>query len=500
MRYISLLAISSLLFFSCGPGGKTSVNTINPNNCFCVDSSQGTSLCPDIPHEIDKTMLPGSGVAYKSVLTTKIQPPFDLFSWQSFVALNWPALANGTADTTSSILTNSSSLRVWEYYPLADTVFKPLGGLMKLVLKPGDLKAAKQLYQSTAFADDFTISNQFFEADGSTLIDKNLNYVLYEERINSDEWQYINQHDLRTEAGQLLYVNTVGPVTLPSGTYTGQYGKSGGPVGAIEIKASWRILDPSKGDDTTRYYHQQAEITIGSQYTWSGKQLQFIATVGLVGFHIIHKTQMFEREIWSTFEQIDNVPDDLLEAHYQHQYSFYNPVCFSCPVNQRPDSVNGKLAMWNDTPPYAAAYGIVGKNEAGRDTGTFGTQVIREFPVFASTDSINKIFQAKLAGTVWANYKLIGSQWFKASTDAPGGPIPPKAPARLANTTLETYDQNFASCTTCHGFAYIAGGGTDSTSSALYKSDFSFLFRKAAHPSSNVLGQKARVPAPARKK
>jgi hypothetical protein len=499
MRYIFILALPLFLFSSCG-SDKTGAVDITSKNCFCVDSVKGATPCPDIPHEINPKLLPGNA-GYKSVLSRKIQPAFDLFSWQSFVALNWPALANGMPDTTASILTNSSSLRVWEYYPLADTVFQPTGGLLKLVLKPADVKAAKQLYQGTQFADDFMIANQFFEADGSTLIDKNLNYVLYEERINSDEWNYINQNGLRTEAGQMDYVKNIGQVTLPPGSYPkGSYGTQQGPVGAIEIKASWRILDPSKGDDTTRYYHQQAQITIGSQYTWSGKQLQFVATVGLVGFHIIHKTAMFSREIWSTFEHIDNVPDDLLEAHdISHDYSFYHPACFTCPVNTPPGTVSGKMAMWNDTPPYAAAYGVKGKDELG-DSGIYGTQVIRLFPIFVSTDSLNEVFQTMLKGTVWANYKLLGSQWFKGSTDGPHAPIAPNAPARLANTTLETYDQSFASCTTCHGFAYIAGAGKDSLKGEQYKSDFSFLFRKAAGVSSaNPLGQPAHSPAPPRK-
>lgn len=496
MRYIFLLALPVLLFSSCGTDGETSPS--NSNNCFCADTSKGAAFCSDIPHDVDVSLIPGIA-GYKSVLSLQDQPPFDLFSWQSFVALNWPALSNGAADSSSSILTNATSLRVWEYYPLADTVFQPTGGSLKLVLKPGNVKAAKQLYQSTAFADDFTITNQFFEADGSTLIDRNLNYVLYEERINNDEWQYINQNGLRTEAGQMLYVTSGNRITLPEGNYgKGKYGDpKAGIVGGIEIKASWRILDPSKGDDTTRYYHQQAQITIGSQYTWSGKQLQFVATVGLVGFHIIHKTEQFNREIWSTFEHIDNVPDDMLEAHDAHHgYSFYQPVCFSCPINQKPDSVDGKLAMWNDSAPYASKYGIVGKNEVGRDTGVFGTQVLRLFPVFRVTDSLNAIFQAKLAGSVWANYKLVGTQWFRASTDAPGGPQPPNAPARLANTTLETYDQTFASCTTCHGFAFIAGAGKAPLNTEEYKSDFSFLFRKATNP----LAQPAKTPVPPKQK
>lgn len=498
MRHILLLALPALLFSSCDVEVKGPPTPADQKNCFCVDSTQGDSLCSEIPHDINPALLPGNA-GYKSVLSPKIQPAFDIFSWQSFIALNWPATTTGMADTTSSILTNSTSLRVWEYYPLADTVFKPLGGLLKLVLKPGDVKAAKQLYQATMFADDFVASNQFFEADSSTLIDKNLNYVLFEERINEDEWNFINNNGLRTQAGQMDYVNKNGGMYLPAGSYPkGKYGQLLGPVGAIEIKASWRILDPSKGDDTTRYYHQSAEISISSKYTWSGKPLQFVATVGLVGIHIVHKTAMFSREIWSTFEHVDNVPDDLLEAHDpKYGYSFYQPQCFSCNVNDKPGAVNGKYAMWDDTPPYASKYGIVGYDEQG-NSGVYGSQIIRVYPIFVSTDSLNKVFQAKLKGTVWANYKLIGSQWFKGSTDGPHAPIAPNAPARLSNTTLETFEQNDGSCTTCHGFAYIAGAGKDSLTGQKYKSDFSFLFRKAGYPA-NPLGQPAKSPAPPKK-
>jgi hypothetical protein len=477
MKYL-LLALPVLFLFSCGSPEQPVGAGMAPKhikNCFCSDTTLNKdSLCSDIPHA---PLITFNMIGYDSRMSPQTQPPFDLFSWQSFVALNYPADANGNP-INSAFRTNDTSLRVWEHYVLADTVFKPGGGnhMVKLVLKPGDNRARKQLYQDSKFMENISINNTFFEADSSTLIDKNLNYVLFEERMNDDEWNYIDTADLRTEAGQLTYTttNTIG---LPAGYYGNkEWGNpTSGLVGAIEIKASWRILDPSKGDDTNRYYHQTALITIDGKYTWNGKPLAFTAIVGLTGMHIIHMTQSFPKEIWSTFEQIDNAPDSgAVDPNVT--YSFYNAAYTGAPY-QKPLAVNNKLAMWNDTPPYAKAYGV---NEQGQLGGTFGTQAPRYYSIYVSTDSMNKVWQAKLSGTVWQYYKLVGTQWFSQETF---GHFVPNAPVYLGNTTMETYIQPGASCISCHSFANIAGTPPPPISkqdSMRYAADFSFLFRHAA--------------------
>ena len=71
-----------------------------------------------------------------------------------------------------------------------------------------------------------------------------------------------------------------------------------------------------------------------------------------------------------------------------------------------------------------------------------------------------------MAGTPWANYMLIGSQWV-------GGDTPPNTlaiPAQLANSAIETYIQDSASCVQCHAMARTAVGTP---------ADFSFLLALA---------------------
>jgi hypothetical protein len=486
-RYFLLLPL--LAFFSCGTNpdpksvGTPELRTFK--NCLCSDTTLNPdSLCSQIPHEVLQQFL---AFDYHSNMSPKFQPSFDLFSWQSFVALNWPADANGNP-LNASFRSNTTNLRVWENFVLADTVFIPSGGAknpkLKLVLKPGDARAKKQLYQMSKLSQNITINDKFLEADGSTLIDKNLNYVLYEERMNNDEWNYISNNHLRTEKGQQDYIQTAN-INLPAGTYDGgPWGKStSGQIGSIEVKASWRILDPSKGDDTNRYYHQLALITIDGSSTWSGNSLNFTAMVGLVGLHIIHKTEIFQRQIWSSFEQIDNAPDSAA-VDPSKIYSFYNTTYLGAPY-QRPGTVQGKKAMWNDVAPYALAYAV----DAHGNPGTqFGSQVPRYYSIYFTTDSINKAWQAKLSGTVWQYYKLIGTQWFSAGLSTKPQDIP-NAPVYLGNTTLESYNQNDASCTSCHAGAVIAGTPQDSVHSPRYSSDFSFLFGHAG-ASSDFVRQK----------
>jgi hypothetical protein len=64
----------------------------------------------------------------------------------------------------------------------------------------------------------------------------------------------------------------------------------------IEIKASWRILLPATGDDTSRYYCRKATIFIDSLHTRNHKPLLITnVTVGMVGMHIVRKTAKVQR-------------------------------------------------------------------------------------------------------------------------------------------------------------------------------------------------------------
>src|SRR5262249_2253243 len=95
-------------------------------------------------------------------------------------------------------------------------------------------------------------------------------------------------------------------------------------------------------------------------------------------------------------------------------------------------------------------------------------QVVRELPLHPATAgnigtaATNKRYQTALAGKVWANYMLVGTQWpTKTKNPAvtppdnfPGKTFPPAfgSATNVSNTTLESYRQS-NSCMSCHDSA-----------------------------------------------
>lgn len=455
MKKLFILLFFIALVFACNQmqddvGGPAAGG---PGTKFC-DSGSGNVLCSYLPVDVDTTF----SVGYDSFLDSIRQPPFDQFSWQTFVALNWPADATGKA-IGNSIGDNPDSMRVWEYYTDPAVVFS--GGTQTLLLHMGNAKRNSQkfFYMDSKAPEALMPVKGFKEADGHPLIDRNLNFALYEIKMNPTEVNFVTQYSLTTKAGIDAYQVKYGEFSLPSSDST-----SGNP-GTIEIKASWRILDPSKGDDTTRFYCRNALIYIDSAHVVNGKPLIINAKVGLVGLHIVRKTQKFDKMIWSTFEHIDNTPDNPQEAQDDdRRWSFYNQKCLNCVPNDTPAFQLGdnKQYRWDSTAPWAKRYAVAAPSQPG---DSFGTQAIRVYPIYRYTDRINNAWRAQLKGTVWANYRLIGSQWQSAETFPP-----PNAPALLGNSTLETYIQPTASCITCHGDASIKFNGKRITT------DMSFIF------------------------
>src|SRR4051812_976616 len=107
---IALLLLTS----ACGGNGKPGKegegkDTVTQNAGGCnIDTPAVFSSY--IPHEVDVMLQNG----YNGLVATD-QPCFDIFSWESFIALNWPATASGqpVQGTFSDQLGLS---RVWEYY------------------------------------------------------------------------------------------------------------------------------------------------------------------------------------------------------------------------------------------------------------------------------------------------------------------------------------------------------------------------------------------------
>ena len=135
-------------------------------------------------------------------------------------------------------------------------------------------------------------------------------------------------------------------------------------------------------------------------------------TVGLVGLHIVQKTPSRPQWIWSTFEQIDNVPG----GASQGPFTYNNGTAQPTPITANTTNPN----PW---PPPASPTMV---------------NVVRLTPINQSTATTNKQYQSALQakGGPWQYYQLVMTQWPKQASQPtqPGTPpftFPGSGPPRL---------------------------------------------------------------------
>lgn len=456
-------------------------------DALCVTGA--AELCATLPSDMPNLDVP-LGYTPTTNLETEDgvqQQNFDYFGWQSFVALNWPADAGGAP--MGSILDDPDAPRVWESYLGIDAVFPQAN----LVADDAEAACTPQGRMVLAQTSKLTSSSFIEPFTASPLIDVDGNFVMYDIRMNPVEVGYLRDNGLTTQAGQKAFA-----AANPQG-WDLPRGLTGSP-GAMELKTAWRVL----ADDSNPmgYFTLPATLMIGAENSATGQPLCLEVTVGLVGMHIMHKitnpTAFSDNWVWATFEHIRNAPDAAGAAPSQKNDAAtvsglepYPPVG-SCPVPQ--DAGTGwaffdascadaqgactpniglelKNYLWEPDMPYAEKY----LTQSGA-----GTQVTRCWEVYESAKNVDKVFQDALAGSVWANYQLIGVQWANGGLDHPDPLRPFPAPIYMVNSTLETFLQDVpvvhpdgtlnrggsSSCINCHDIATDKGGN---------RSDFSFL-------------------------
>ncbi|MBL7731049.1 MAG: hypothetical protein JNM88_07725 [Chitinophagaceae bacterium] len=402
------------------------------------DTCQQGDLCSYLPRDVDFYQKQ----AGYSTFIPACQNAFDWFSWQSFVALNWPADADGNP-LKVPINEAPNAPRVWEAYLTLPEVFdgaaKNNSGFMML---GQNTKAGPHQFDGNI--DDMEPGSD------KPLIDRNLNFTLYEVRVNKTEADFIQKHGLTTWCGQKKFYDSVSrAVQFPSGSY------ESGEVGSIELKLAWRIMVPGV-DDTTRFFTRKAIIVVPAANVVTKVAIRDTVTVGLVGMHLVRNVKTKGTSwIWSSFEQIDNSPEcpNGNCPAGAAIYSFYNPGCTGCNLNT-PPSATGNNFLWSvsqgNSRQYGRQYALNG----------YGSQIGRINPVEASTDSISTLWRNKLKAvkSVWQYYRLIGSQWLNAE-DSRGPSNTFGIPPAQANTAMESYLQilkpgtGSGSCMNCHGFA-----------------------------------------------
>ncbi|MGH9536958.1 MAG: hypothetical protein ACRD3H_03485, partial [Terriglobales bacterium] len=258
--------------------------------------------------------------------------------------------------------------------------------------------------------------------------------------------------------GEAGFGNLVGPLPAQNTTYTryftafnqtefnqilgppGLYLRANIPAGgvtfhdgSIDIKAAW--IDMTSVENPQRYYTRTAWVL--NPFTTPNPTCTPI-TVGLVGLHIVQKTPSRPQWIWSTFEQIDNVPGGTSNGPFAYNNGDGPPMPNSNPISFPPPPL----------PPQPTPFNVQ-----------------RLTPINPSTAATNTNYQSALQakGGPWQFYQLVMTQWPlqlnppqpipPSQTGAPGNTFPGSGPtSAFANVALETFDQTNIrkGCMACH--------------------------------------------------
>jgi len=455
----------------------------------------------------------------------------DCMAWQEFLYLNWgadpgnPGSPNPALSVSAFGKPNDRGNTVWESFLSATQVFDapataPASWRSK---RP----AVKDLRRRSKLGDAQVELGAIQQAGSdSWLTDQSGHIVFYEVRLNQDEYEFIvggASQSLTTYAGQKSCAGNPGQggyggFNLPAGGGTTgssqDYDCAGNPkrfgqnLGAIEIKAAWRVLPP---DGSLNYRYKIASAIL---HLPDGSTQQ--ATVGLIGLHIIHKVPSGPQFVWATFEQIDNDPDvgsppsgPVLPPNApgtKVPYTLYNPNC-SATVDQVYNCKQNTTVVPSPPPPTPLPPCPAGLYTPGKCYPYWAPmQITRLVPVKSLSNSVTGYAWTQLPpGSVFNYYRLIDVQWPGQPTQVPpgatvplsaGGITPASTSYIVANTSLETFMQGSNSCMDCHQYTQIAlpslqsiknvnghpvrrvlvTPGTTGASAATYASDYSFLF------------------------
>ncbi len=445
-------------------------------------------LTSDLPGDV---FVPMKEALEKNSQFPQVQRLFDLWSWQAFLAVNWPT--NNAGQPAASIGSYTGNNPAWSRWHESNGIFLPNGATppacttqtaagpaafvaernLAAFSKPGlpappavaAAKTGRALFNVSAVGElvhgrtpvKRLASGRISEIDqafSGPLFDQNGNPTFYEILLDNNEVGYLCANKLYSIAGQIAFSsNPANKVQFPSG----QWQTNGS--GAFELKLAWKVLDP-KTDKAERFFHQPAQVLINNQWT--------AVEVELVGMHIAHKSQSSPQWIWSTFEQIDNLATDQV-ANPGLNPNYFNAGCPTCLVNVQP---------------------------TGNPPANTPVQVLRMVPIPPDKEALNREAQAALRAqnSVWQYYQLIDTQW---PTNPSAPPTPPgdanlpqsinnksggqPTPVYLTNMTMETYFQvgnqsasnlqegnppsnvqafGTESCTGCHSSAGVAQSGT----------------------------------------
>ena len=307
MKKLFIYSFIVLLFMACSQGGSQTEELAETSDLVTL------AISYEVPGDLP------SGDASEADLAR--------FAWNEFFALNWKSSwdtdnLRGTPDTGWDFATSGAApdLSVWETY-IHRIELRPANGTRSL-----DLSSGKPYYTfgdpvntttNNVTLDDYWVNlDEDNEIGSCYLFAYDTFEVLYMAKSNLSEYNYIknnfpNDDDLKSAISKGQGLDYLKKATLQNGTCNSDTATSviclpcGSDTeeGAIEIKTAWRFLDPAKGDDVSRFLVKEAVY-----YTKESENAEPVANTGqfgLIGMHIIHKTQNYPAFVFASWEQVD---------------------------------------------------------------------------------------------------------------------------------------------------------------------------------------------------
>ena len=451
-------------------------------------------ICPAPTPSISSSTLPTEALPCANNGITQ----FDDFSWRSFIALIWPA-ANGQRGVPDTSKTNfpvnvplvfETYKADWETFPpptspnpppapapwtsFAGTT-NPCGSSVNVgwgdVLLASDTKFGN--LGLAGFGNFFVgpvISSGFAQSTAQQ------HYLRYQASYNQTEYNQIlnNQWYLQSKLGNVTFCSngaTVGGQQCPA-------------ENSVDLKSSWMDMDGVPANLQSRYYTKQAWVFDPNTNKCTQR------TMGLVGLHIVSKTPARPQWIWSTFEQIDNVPVVTGATPTSNkQFNLNDGNAANTMPPSDPYCVPGQPGNQNDCPgtPPPPAVMPADASQAKRFNVTRSQPIGIGYPSpknDQTTPATNASYQALLAkaapNSPWQYYQLVMTQWpvpgnTPANPGFTGFSVPGTIPSlscvqtvkghyaqgcSFANVTMETFDQGSigTGCMSCHNFTAHPNG------------------------------------------
>jgi hypothetical protein len=338
---------------------------------------------------------------------------FDDYSWRAFIALIWPAAngQRGKPDTTKKV--GDAGPRVFETFKSNWEIFHN-DGSAPASWNVYDAAQFNACNANVSFGDVVLGSFSKFSDLGQAgvgslvgpLVSQNRTYTRYLTGYNEIEFNQI--------ADQKLFLNSNLPMKKPFKDT------------ALDVKSAWIVMTGIAHPE--RYYTRPALVLDPETGQCSTVE------VGLVGLHVVQKTATRPQWIWSSFEQVDNVPPAVAGA--PGAFNFNNGSGGAMP-DDNPYPINPPILP--TPPPF---------------------NVERLVPIHDQTQKTSAAYRnlLKAIGSKWQFYQLVLTQWPVPGSkpDQPGDPdhtFPGKgATSAFANVTMETFDQTNIKkgCMNCH--------------------------------------------------